>query len=59
MDFVKMACVALVVGVIGPLFWLLVKVLENKFWLLVCRLKSRLNSAKAQKSAAAQKRLLK
>lgn len=32
MDWIKMACIALVVGVIGPLFWLGVNVFETWFW---------------------------
>lgn len=30
MDWIQAVCTALVVGVIGPAFWLLVAVLENK-----------------------------
>lgn len=39
MDWIKFVCVALVVGVIGPLFWLGVNVLENKLksWLRLRR----------------------
>ena len=35
MEWTKMVALALVVGVIGPAFWLGVKVLENKLWLWV------------------------
>lgn len=59
MDAIKMAAIALVVGVIGPLFWLGVKVFENWLWLSVGRLKDRLRAAKAEKAAAAKQRLLK
>ena len=58
MDYVKMVCIALVVGVIGPLFWLLVGVLENRIRLLLGRLRQRLRARHAEKSARANGRLL-
>lgn len=53
MNWEKAVALALVVGVIGPLFWLGVQVLENKFWLWLRKVRS------AKQTAATDGRLLK
>lgn len=58
MDAIKFVCIALVVGVIGPLFWLCVKVLELKFWAGVESIRRRVRASRAEKAAAAHQRLL-
>lgn len=45
--------IAIVVGFIGPLFWLCVQILEAKFWLWVR------NRRAAKQAAAADRALLK
>lgn len=52
-DFGKAVGIALVVGVIGPAFWMSVKVLEGKLWLWVG------NRRAAKQAAAANNGLLK
>ena len=53
MGWEKAVAIALVVGFIGPLFWLGVQVLENKFWLWIR------NRRAAKQAAAANDGLLK
>lgn len=55
MDWIKFACIALVVGIIGPLFWLGVNLFEVWFWRSLRRLRA---SRQAKKSAATHNRLL-
>jgi hypothetical protein len=46
MDWIKMACIALVVCVIGPLFWLGVNTFETWVWRSVGRWRVRRHQAK-------------
>jgi hypothetical protein len=41
MDWIKVACIALVVGVIGPLFWLGVDVFQNWVYGLLRRVRQK------------------
>ena len=47
MEWTKMVALALVVGVIGPAFWLGVKVLEGKFWLWLGNCRAAKQAARA------------
>ena len=58
MDWYKGLALALVVGVIGPLFWLCVNVFENWLKGRINLLKQRWRSRKAQQAASAHRRLL-
>ena len=55
MDFYRFAGTAFVVCIIGPLFWLLVGIINNKIGLAINR---RVNSGDGEQSSA-QRRLLK
>ena len=57
-DWYRALGTALVVGVIGPLFWLLVNVLENRIRLLLGRVGGLVRARKAEKTAATKNRLL-
>lgn len=57
-DWYRALGTALVVGIIGPLFWLGVNVLENRIRLLLGRVSDLVRARKAQKTAAAKNRLL-
>ena len=57
-DWYRALGTALVVGIIGPLFWLGVNVLENRLRLLLGRVGDLIRARKAQKAAAAKNRLL-
>lgn len=52
MDWIQMVCIALVVGVIGPAFWLGVNVLENK---LKSWLRLRRDARQARKATASNR----
>lgn len=41
MDWIKLVCIALVVGVIGPLFWLGVQSFEAWLWRSIAALRDR------------------
>lgn len=58
-DWYRAAGTALAVGVIGPLFWLGVNVLENQIKLLIGRFRIAFRARQAEKSARASNRLLK
>jgi hypothetical protein len=57
-DYVKMICIALVVGFIGPLFWLGVNVLETKGKASFARFRQRRRARHAEKAARADDSLL-
>lgn len=57
-DWYRALGTALVVGIIGPLFWLGVNVLENRIRLLLGRVSDLVRARKAQKATAAKNRLL-
>lgn len=58
-DWYRAAGTVLVVGFIGPLFWLSVKVLENKLKLAWGSMREGLCRRRSQKAADARSRLLK
>jgi hypothetical protein len=58
-DYVKMIGIALVVGFIGPLFWLGVNVLETKGKASFHRLRQRRRARHSEKAARAGDGLLK
>lgn len=58
-DWYRAAGTALAVGIIGPLFWLGVNVLENRIRLWIGSLRIAIRARQAEKATRAQRRLLK
>lgn len=58
-DWYRAVGTALIVGFVGPLFWLGVNVLENRIRLSLGRLRDGIRARKAQKAARSDDRLLK
>ena len=58
MEWVKVVSIALVVGLIGPLFWLGVNVLETKGRASLSRFRQRRRARHAEQAARTDGRLL-